>query len=84
VPSGNIPSPLGAFDGGVETPHIRVALTTGIPEKRRRRVDLGHTGHRAIDLRGWAGREAEGILLVPHAGGVLCRSKPQPRVEEPA
>jgi predicted PurR-regulated permease PerM len=33
LPSGNTPSPLGAFDGdtGVETPRVQLTLTTGIP-----------------------------------------------------
>ena len=56
VASGNIPSPLGAFDG-VETPRILVTLTTGLPVERCQRVDLGHAGHRAIDSWRWAGRE---------------------------
>jgi lactate racemase len=47
----------GTFEGGVETPRIRVTLATGIPEERCQRVDLGHAGHRAIDRRGWAGRD---------------------------
>jgi len=34
-----------------------MTLTTGIPEERCRRVDLGHAGHRAIDSWRWAGRE---------------------------
>jgi lactate racemase len=54
--SGNVPSELGAFDG-VETPRIQMTLTTGIPEERCRRVDLGHAGHRAIDSWRWVGRE---------------------------
>ncbi len=54
MPSGNTPSGLGAFDGVVETPRIRVSLTTSIPEERCRRVDLGHAGHRAIDSWRWA------------------------------
>ena len=29
--------------------------------------------YRRIDLQQWAGREAEGRLLVPHAGEVLYR-----------
>jgi hypothetical protein len=67
VASGNFPSPLGAFDG-VETPRIQMTLTTGIPEERCRRVDIGHAGHRAIDSWGWARREAE-----PHPAGAACR-----------
>ena len=73
--SGDIPSPLGAFDGGVETPRIRMTLTTGIPEERCRRVNLGHTDYRTIETEDWAGRQEEGVLLVPHAGGVLYRAE---------
>ena len=51
------PSGLGACDGGVETPRIRMTLTTGLPVERCQRVDLGHAGHRAIDSWRWAGRE---------------------------
>ena len=39
VPSGDIPSGLGACEGGVETPRIRMPLTSCILEKRSRRVD---------------------------------------------
>jgi lactate racemase len=74
----------GTFDSGVETPRIRVTLATGIPEERSRRVNLGYAGHRTIDPQEWAGREAEGILLVPHAGEVLCRAESLSRVKEPA
>jgi hypothetical protein len=52
--SGNISSPLGAFDGAVETPRILVTLTTGLPVERCQCVDLGHAGRRPIDQRGWA------------------------------
>ncbi|MBK9712442.1 MAG: DUF2088 domain-containing protein [Kouleothrix sp.] len=63
----------GAYDGatGVETPRIQVTLATAIPEERCRRVNLGYADYRAIDPRAWAGREAEGILLVEHAGEML-------------
>jgi hypothetical protein len=56
VASGDIPSGLGAFDG-VETPRIRMPLTSCILEERSRRVDLGHASHRASDSWRWAGRE---------------------------
>jgi lactate racemase len=74
----------GTFEGGVSTPRIRVTLATGIPEERCRRVNLGYADHRTIDPEEWAGREAEGILLVPHAGEVLYRAASLSRVEEPA
>ena len=37
---------------------------------------LGYADYRAIDPQEWAGREEEGILLVPHAGEVLYRGEP--------
>jgi hypothetical protein len=46
VLSGDFPSELGAFDGGVETPRIRMPLRSCICEERCRRVDLGHAPSR--------------------------------------
>jgi hypothetical protein len=57
VPSGDFPSGFGAFGGGVETPRIRMPLTSCNLEERCRRVDLGHASHRASDSWRWAGRE---------------------------
>ena len=67
---------VGTFDldSGVETPRIQVTLATGIPEERCRRVNLGYADYRDIDPQQWAGREAEGILFVPHAGETLYRA----------
>ena len=73
----------GTFDG-VETPRIQVTLATGIPEERCRRVNLGYADHRTIDPQEWAGREEEGVLLVPHAGEVLYRAESLSHVEETA
>jgi nickel-dependent lactate racemase len=76
----------GTFDeiNGIETPRIQVTLATGIPEERCRRVNLGYADYHTIDPQAWAGREAEGILLVPHAGEMLYRGESLFRVEEPA
>lgn len=65
----------GSYDAatGIETPRIRVTLATGIPEPRCRQINLGYLDHHSIDPQAWADREAEGILLVPHAGEVLFR-----------
>jgi nickel-dependent lactate racemase len=65
----------GIYDSatGIETPRIQVTLATGIPEERCRRVNLGYLDYRTINPREWAGREAEGLLLVPHAGEMLYR-----------
>ena len=74
----------GEFDSitGIETPRIRVTLATGIPEERCRRVNLGYLDYREIDPQEWAGREAEGILLVPHAGEMLYRGEVLFRAKE--
>ncbi len=67
---------VGTFDldSGVETARIQVTLATSIPEERCRRVNLGYADYRDIDPQQWAGREAEGILFVPHAGETLYRA----------
>ena len=66
----------GSFDqaSGVESPRIQVTLATAIPEQRCRRINLGYADYRDIDPKEWAGREEQGVLLVPHAGEVLFRS----------
>jgi nickel-dependent lactate racemase len=69
---------------GIETPRIGVTLATGIPEERCRRVNLGYADYRTIDPAAWAGREAEGVLLVPHAGEMLYRSEALFRASHPA
>jgi lactate racemase len=76
----------GSFDvaTGIETPRITVTLATGIPEERCRRVNLGYADYHSIDPQEWSGREAEGILLVPHAGEMLYRGESLFRVNEPS
>jgi lactate racemase len=65
----------GTYDAetGIERPRIHVTLATGIPEERCRRINLGYADYREIDPHAWENREAEGLLLVPHAGEVLYR-----------
>jgi nickel-dependent lactate racemase len=58
---------------GIESPRISVTLATSIPEERCRRINLGYADYRAIDPAAWQGREAEGVLYVPHAGERLYR-----------
>ena len=70
---------LGTFDPAtrVETPRIRVTLATGIPEERCRRINLGYCDPAAIRIDEWKDRENDGVLLVPRAGEMLYRLKPQ-------
>jgi nickel-dependent lactate racemase len=63
----------GRFEGGVEMPRINVTLATGIPEAVCRQVNLGYRDPAEIDPLVWAGREAEGLLLVQRAGEYLYR-----------
>lgn len=66
----------GSYDAAtaVEWPRIRVTLATGIPRERCEGINLGYADFREIDPEEWKDREAEGILLVPHAGEVLYRA----------
>jgi nickel-dependent lactate racemase len=66
---------MGGYEAerGIETPRIRVTLATRIPEERCRRINLGYADYREIDPAKWMGREAEGVLYVPHAGERLYR-----------
>jgi lactate racemase len=63
----------GTYQGGVERPRIQVTLATGLSEERCRAINLGYRDHRSIDLESFAGREAEGVLLVRKAGEYLHR-----------
>jgi nickel-dependent lactate racemase len=74
---------LGTYCKGVEKPRIKVTLATGISKARCGRINLGYRDPATIRLQEWRGREAEGILVVDHAGEVLHRlasaQPPQPR-----
>ena len=73
---------MGTYVDGVERPRIQVTLATGIPRERCERVNLGYRDPATIDPAAWAGREDEGILLVPHAGEMLYRRRNEGRGEE--
>jgi len=63
----------GTYENGVERPRVTVTLATGLPESVCRAINLGYRDPASIDLAAYANREAEGILLVPHAGETLHR-----------
>jgi nickel-dependent lactate racemase len=67
----------GAYDAktGIESPRIQVTLATSIPQDLCRRINQGYADYRAINPQEWEGREAEGILVVHHAGEMLYRVK---------
>jgi nickel-dependent lactate racemase len=64
---------MGEYDQRGERPRIQVTLATGIPAERCARLGLGYRDPATIRPEEWANREAEGILLVPHAGETLYR-----------
>jgi nickel-dependent lactate racemase len=57
----------------VEQPRIQVTLATGIPRERCERVCLGYRDPATVRIEDWTGREADGMLYVPHAGETLYR-----------
>ena len=60
---------------GVENSRVQVALATGIPEERCRKLNLGYVDPASVRIDEWRGREAEGIKLIPRAGETLYRLK---------
>lgn len=56
-----------------ETPRIRVTLATGIPSAVCDQISLGYMDPALINSDDWEDREADGILVVPHAGERLYR-----------
>ena len=66
---------LGTFENGVEKPRVTVTLATGIPKERTENVALSYRDPVTINVDDYRGREAEGILVVDHAGEVLHRLK---------
>ena len=63
----------GTYENGIERPRVKVTLATRIPEDRCKRVGLGYLDPDSVNIDEWAGREDEGILLVPRAGEMLYR-----------
>lgn len=71
---------LGEYDAqtGEERPRIKVSLATRITEARCRQVNLGYVDPDSVNPEEWRDREEEGVLLVPKAGELLYRLKPNP------
>ncbi len=63
----------GSYVGGVEHPRFTVTLASRIPAARCRRLGLAYRDPDSIDVADWVGREADGVLVDPHAGETLHR-----------
>jgi nickel-dependent lactate racemase len=64
----------GEYDAELgERPRIRVTLATGISPERCEAHCVGYVDPATIDVAAWAGREEEGVLVVPKAGEMLYR-----------
>jgi nickel-dependent lactate racemase len=70
---------VGAYEGGIENPRIRVTLATQIPEEVCRAVNLGYRDPSSIRAADYQGREDEGVLCVPRAGEMLYQLVDPPK-----
>jgi lactate racemase len=69
---------LGTYENGIETPRARVVLATSVPPEICRKINLGYRDPETIRPRDFAGREDQGVLLVPKAGEILFNLKHPP------
>ncbi len=67
---------LGTYENGIEKPRITVTLATGISKADTEAVALNYRDWRSIDVESMRNREAEGVLVVDHAGEVLHKLRP--------
>jgi nickel-dependent lactate racemase len=63
----------GTYENGEERCRVRVTLASAIPRQVCERINLGYRDPESINLDDYAGREAEGVLLVRKAGEQLYR-----------
>jgi lactate racemase len=69
----------GTFEHDIEKPRARVTLATAIPAEVCKKINLGYRDPGTIHSEEFAGREEEGVLLVPKAGEMLFRLKSPPQ-----
>jgi nickel-dependent lactate racemase len=69
---------IGTYEEGIEHCRIKVTLATGIPKEICAEINLGYRDPATIDLKQFANREEEGVLLVPKAGEMLYHLRNRP------
>jgi hypothetical protein len=70
---------IGTFINGVEKPRVQVTLATAISKEVCQQINLGYRDPKTIRKEDFAGREDQGILLVPKAGEMLFHLKYPPK-----
>jgi len=70
----------GSYDkrSGIETPRVTVTVASAISPERIQRINLNYLDPTELRIEEWQGREKEGILVIPRAGEMLYRIRPQP------
>jgi nickel-dependent lactate racemase len=69
---------IGTYENGIEQGRINVILATSIPQERCAKINLGYLDPNTINKTDWAGKESEGILMIPKAGETLYKLKNPP------
>jgi nickel-dependent lactate racemase len=75
---------IGTFENGVEKCRIKVTVASGIPREICEKINLGYRDPKSIRVEDFAGREEEGVLLVPKAGEMLYHLKHPPAWAKPS
>jgi nickel-dependent lactate racemase len=70
---------LGRFENGVEKCRVQVTLASKVPRAKCEKINLAYRDPAGIRAEDFAGRESEGVLLVPKAGEMLYRLKHPPK-----
>jgi nickel-dependent lactate racemase len=70
----------GRYENGIETRRIRLRMATGISPEVCRQVGLEYLDPAGIRLEDFAGREPQGLLLIPKAGEILYQLKSQQKM----
>jgi len=63
----------GCYSDGVETPRVRVVLSTGVREEDCRSLNMDYLDPDTVKISDWENREDEGVIVVRDAGEVLYR-----------
>jgi nickel-dependent lactate racemase len=69
---------IGSYDNGVEKCRARVTLATQISEAKCKQISLGYRDPDKVVVQDFAGRESEGVLMVPKAGEMLFQLEHPP------